>query len=279
MEARVASIRLYPVKGAGGIPLERARVDVEGLSHGGVGDRAWMVVDRDGRFLTQREHPRLALVRTAVRDGRLELAWPDLEPLALPAAIEGEAREVVVWRSKVRGIDAGDAASDWLHAALGVDARLVRFDPTGRRDCNRDTVGDSGARTLFSDGYPLLVVGTGSLDELNRRLDARGHPTLPMDRFRPNLVLDGLEPHDEDRLASIEVDGVVLKPVKPCVRCQVTTTDQATGHVGLEPLRTLGGYRMDERLGGVTFGMNAIVLAGAGREVAAGATATCDYAF
>jgi len=279
VEARVASIHLYPFKGAAGIALDRARIEVAGLQSGGIADREWMALDAQGRFVTQREQPRLALVRTAIRAGRLELSVPGLAPLSLPATLDGPVREVAVWKSSMRALDAGDEAADWVSAALGIDARLVRFDPSDRRDCNRDYVGDSGAHTRFADGFPLLVIGSASLGELNRRLDARGHPPLPMDRFRPNIVLDGLEPHDEDLLASIEIDDVVLKPVKPCVRCQVTTTNQATAQVGLEPLRTLGGYRMDERLGGVTFGMNTIVLEGAGREVAVGATATCDYAF
>jgi len=279
MEARVASLHLYPVKGAAGIALDRARIEVAGLSSGGIGDREWMALDGQGRFVTQREQPRLALVGTAIRAGRLELSVPGLAPLSLPATLDGPVREVAVWKSSMRALDAGDETADWVSAALGIEARLVRFDPSDRRDCNRDFVGDSGAHTRFADAFPLLVIGSASLDELNRRLGERGHPPLPMDRFRPNIVLDGLEPHDEDLLASIEIDDVVLKPVKPCVRCQVTTTDQATAQVGLEPLRTLGGYRMDERLGGVTFGMNAIVLEGAGREVAVGATATCGYAF
>jgi hypothetical protein len=279
VQARVASLHLYPVKGAAGIALDRARADVEGLAHEGVGDREWMVVDRAGRFVTQREHPRLALVRTAVRAGRLELSHDGFEPLALALSLDGPVREVACWNHRGRAFDAGDAAADWLSAILDADLRLVRFDPSDRRACNPEHVPDSGAHTRFADGYPLLVVGTGSLAELNRRLDARGHPPLPMDRFRPNLVLDGLDPHDEDHLGTIAIGDLVLQPVKPCVRCQVTTTDQATAQVGAEPLRTLGGYRMDERRGGVTFGMNAIVLEGAGREIAAGEPATCTYAF
>jgi uncharacterized protein YcbX len=279
MEARVASIHLYPVKGAGGIALDRARIEVAGLASGGIGDREWMALDRQGRFVTQREQPRLALVGTAIRAARLELSVPGLAPLSLPSTLDGPVRDVAVWNSSMRALDAGDEAADWLSAALGIDARLVRFDPSDRRHCNRDYVGDSGAHTRFADAFPLLVIGSGSLAELNRRLGERGHPPLPMDRFRPNLVLDGLEPHDEDLLEAIDIEGIVLKPVKPCTRCQVTTTDQATGHVGVEPLRTLGGYRMDERLGGVTFGMNTIVIEGAGRDLRAGAVATCTYAF
>ena len=130
---------------------------------------------------------------------------------------------------------------------LGADVRLVRFDPAHQRLCNPVYAGDSGAHTAFADGYPLLVIGDASLAELNGRLAAVGSPALPMNRFRPNIVLSGLEPFDEDHIDTLSADGVTMKLVKPCTRCQITTTDQATADVGTEPLATLGGYRMDER--------------------------------
>ena len=237
-----------------------------------------MVTDRAGRFVTQRELPRLALVETAVSDGALTLSVPLVAPLVVDRA-DGTLRDVVVWRSEVRGIDMGDAAADWLSAWLAADVRLVRFDRSDKRACNPEFAGDSGAYTFFSDGYPILVIGAASLAELNERLAARGQPPLPMNRFRPNVVLRGLPPHAEDHLDTIVAGNVVLRFVKPCVRCQVTTTDQDSAQVGLEPLRTLGEYRMNERMGGVTFGMNAIVVAGAGSALAIGAPATVDYRF
>jgi uncharacterized protein YcbX len=157
--------------------------------------------------------------------------------------------------------------------------RLVRFDPAHRRLCNPVYAGDSGAHTAFADGYPLLVIGEASLADLNDRLADEGTPRLPMNRFRPNIVLAGLEAYDEDHVDTLAAGGVVMKIVKPCARCQITTTDQDTGHVGIEPLRTLGAYRMDERAGGVTFGMNAIVVAGEGRTLAAGMEIEASFAF
>lgn len=249
-----------------------------GLAFAGAGDREWMVVDRDGRFLTQREHPALALVRTELRDEALTLRADGASPLRIPLeARERASSEVVVWRSRVRGFDEGPIAGDWLSARLGAAVRLVRFDRSLPRPCNEAYAGDSGAHTLFADGYPLLVVGSASLDELNARLDERGAPSLPMDRFRPNLVLDGLDAHAEDHLDTITIAAVTLRLVKPCTRCQVTTTDQATGAVGVEPLRTLAGYRTDDRFGGVTFGMNAIVV-GEG-AIAVGDAARVEYRF
>ncbi len=277
---RVAALHVYPVKGCRGLTPLRAKVAVTGLASEGVLDREWMVIDPQGKFITQREVPQLALIDVAVANGSLCLSAPGFAALCVPlAATESSPRPVTVWHSHVEGLDAGDFAAAWLESLLGVPARLVRFHRELARACNPDFVGDSGANTLFSDSYPYLVTGTESLVDLNARLARRGAPALPMNRFRPNIVLDGLPAGDEDHLDTITIGEAVLKFVKPCVRCQVTTTDQATAEVGVEPLRTLGEYRMDERFGGVTFGMNAIVIRGADTTIAVDATADVQYRF
>ncbi|MEO8305215.1 MAG: MOSC N-terminal beta barrel domain-containing protein [Betaproteobacteria bacterium] len=282
--ARISALNVYPIKGCRGIALPRARVAERGLTTAGpsavAGDREWMIVDADGRFVTQREYPQLALIATSLAAGALVLASPGMPSLCLPFEIPGlTLREVVVWNSQVTAHDAGDAAARWLSSAIGDDLRLVRFDPAGLRLCNPQYAGDSGAHTAFADGYPVLVIGEGSLNELNARLAAKGIVALPMNRFRPNVVLAGLDPFDEDHVDTISVDGVTLKLVKPCTRCQVTTTDQASAAVGTEPLATLAGFRMNTVLSGVTFGMNAIVVGGVGRELSVGADADCRFAF
>lgn len=282
--ATIAALHVYPVKGCRGIAVARARVAARGLvavaGSTALGDREWMIVDPDGRFVTQREKPRLALIETRFGSDALVLAMPGIAPLIMPLETRGgPQREVVVWRSQVVARDAGDAAADWLAAVLGIDVRLVRFDAAEIRHCNPQYAGDSGAHTAFADGYPLLAIGEASLADLNARLDAAGAAALPMNRFRPNVVLAGLEPYDEDHVDTIAADGVTLKLVKPCTRCQVTTTDQDTARVGSEPLATLAGYRMNAALAGVTFGMNAIVLAGEGRELAVGSDVDCRFAF
>jgi uncharacterized protein YcbX len=152
-------------------------------------------------------------------------------------------REVAIWDSRVAAHDEGPAAARWFSTFAGTALRLVRFDPASRRYCNPRYAQDSGAHTAFADGYPILVIGAASLADLNARLSARGEPALPTNRFRPNLVLAGLEAYEEDHLDTIETDGVVLRLVKPCTRCRVTTTDQDTAEVGMEPLVTLAGYR------------------------------------
>ena len=277
---RIASLHVYPVKGCRGVSPPAALAAPTGLAVDGAGDREWMVVDATGRFVTQRELPRLALVDATVAVTSLRLDGPGAAALEIPMArARAGSRDVVVWRSDVGGHDEGDSAAAWFRAILDADVRLVRFDRTRTRLCNPEFAADSGAHTLFADGYPVLVTGQASLAELNARLAARASPPIPMDRFRPNIVLDGLAPFALDHVDTIEVDGVVLKCVKPCVRCQVTTTDQVNAQRGDEPLRTLGEFRMDARCGGVTFGMNAIVVAGAGRTLTRGASARVEYRF
>jgi uncharacterized protein YcbX len=282
--ATLAALNVYPVKGCRGIAVARARASVRGLvaaaGAAAVGDREFMIVDPAGRFVSQRERPRLALIATRVESDALVLSASGYAPLAIPlAAASGARRKVTVWSSDVVAHDVGDFAARWLETVLGAELRLVRFDPGATRLCNPQYVGDSGAHVAFSDGYPVLAIGEASLAGLNARLAAAGAAALPMNRFRPNVVLAGLDAHDEDHVDTIVADGVTLKLVKPCTRCQVTTTDQDTAAVGDEPLATLARYRMNAALGGVTFGMNAIVVAGAGRELAVGCALDCSFAF
>lgn len=278
MTPTISGLYVYPVKSCKGLYAHTAQLTPRGLLH----DREWMIVEANGdpaRFITQREYPRLALVETGLCASALILSAPGMEMLSVDYDLEGAGRDVVIWRDTVRALDQGAAAADWLSAFLGKGVRLVRFDSDIRRMCNLQYAGDTGAHTGFADGYPLLVIGSASLDDLNGRLQARGVGALPMNRFRPNLVVDGLDAYDEDHLATLASSDAILQLVKPCVRCQITTTDQASAHVGSEPLRTLAGYRHNPRLGGVTFGMNAIVTAGAGSTLAVGSAAHVEWAF
>jgi uncharacterized protein len=282
--ATLTALNVYPVKGCRGMAVTRAHVGTRGLlavaDAATVGDREFMIVDTASRFVTQREEPRLALIATRLESDALVLSAPGVAALVVPLGeSRGSPRRVTVWQSEVTAHDAGDSAAGWLSAALGSDVRLVRFDPRATRLCNPEYAGDSGAEVAFSDGYTVLTIGEASLADLNARLAASGASALPMNRFRPNVVLAGLDPYDEDQVDTITADGVTLKLVKPCTRCQVTTTDQDTATVGGEPLATLARYRMNAALGGVTFGMNAIVVAGEGRELAVGIGVDCRFAF
>ena len=277
MHVTVTGLNVYPVKSCRGIACDRVDVTPQGLAIRGVRDREWMVVDARGRFVTQREQPRMAMIETAAVDGRLMLKVPGLDPV-MPD-VDGDSREVVVWNAHVRGHDGGDAIANALSAYLSQVVRLVRFDDARPRLVNPDYAGATGATTLYADGYPVLVIGQASLDELNERLGERGAPDLPMNRFRPNVVIDGLDAYAEDHVDTIRNGDVELTLVKPCTRCEVTTTDQDTGRRSREPLQTLSTYRRDDRLAGVTFGMNATVTQGAGSAIVVGDTAEASFRF
>jgi MOSC domain-containing protein len=250
----IAALFVYPVKSCRGIAVLQARLTPRGLQY----DREWMVVSPDGRFLTQREAPRLALVATALRDHHLELSAPGLPPLAVPLQRAGRAAsiEVTVWRDRVQAFDEGHEAASWLGQHLHRDVRLVRFDDARRRPTDPAWSQGLDGSSAFADGYPVLVLSRASLDDLNSRLPS----PLPVDRFRPNVYLDGCAPYAEDAIRGLESEQMRLRIVKPCTRCVITTTDQATAvPQGEEPLRTLQTYRWDGVLRGVTFGQNAIV--------------------
>jgi hypothetical protein len=223
MRARIASLYSYPLKSAGGIELEQAPLTPTGIQY----DRHWMVVTPEGRFLTQRELPQLALIRPRITATELVLQAPGQGELSVGMQPHGARLAVRVWKDDCPGLDCGDMAARWLGDVLSRECRLVAFDPHHRRLSSRAWTGDVEAENLFSDGYPLLVIGRASLDELNSRLER----ALPMNRFRPNIVLEGIEPYDEDRIDELYDDGVCLKVVKPCTRCRITTTDQATAEL------------------------------------------------
>jgi uncharacterized protein len=264
---RITALNIYPVKSCRGIALERARVTSTGFEH----DRQWMIIRADGRFVTQREEPRLALIETALTTDALRLGAPGCEALFVPFAAAERQLEVVCWRDRCAALDAGVEAAAWLSSYLGEPMRLVRFDPRGKRASDATWTQGVEALNQFTDGFPWLLISQASLDDLNRRL-----PTpLPMNRFRPNIVMDGLPAYGEDSVNDFVLDGVRLKPVKPCTRCTITTTDQSTGErLSDEPLRTLREYRFSRELKGLMFGQNLILLDGAGRELSVGQHAT-----
>lgn len=250
----VDEIVRYPVKGAGGTSLEEARVDEIGIHL----DRRWMLVDADGVFLSQRNHPRLALLRPRVADDALVLEAPGAEPLAVALEPDGPAVEVRVWDASVEAVEVGGGTTEWIEAFLGEPARLVFMAPSTLRPVDRthlprDRPSGAGERVSFADAYPLLLLSRESLDELNRRLER----PVPMNRFRPNLVVRGVgRPHGEDAWRRIRIGELELDVVKPCERCAVTTVDQGSGEKGVEPLRTLAEYR---KSGGKTwFGQNLV---------------------
>jgi uncharacterized protein YcbX len=269
---RIAGLWRYPVKSARGTFLQSARLCTTGFEH----DREWLIVDSRGRFLTQREQPGLALLEVNVSESSLELRAPGHEPLQLPLLSGNTAlRTVTIWRDECLATDQGPVAARWISGFLGADAsampwRLVRFPEFERRLSDGNWTGTVQAPNQFSDGFPLLVLSQASLDDLNARVGR----VLPINRFRPNILIDGVEPYTEDRIEELRIGAITLRIVKPCTRCVITTTDQQQGvRDGDEPLRTLRSYRYDSNLQGVAFGQNAIIVGGVGEQMTLGQAA------
>ena len=277
--ARIARLLVYPIKSCAGVELSEAVLTETGLDL----DRAWMVVDEQGSYVTQRELPRMALVRPALKFHEVVLRAPGMLALHLAIDTVEEPVTVTIWKDSVSAYDMGDVAAQWFSDFLGRKLRLVRFDPEHRRLSNMDWTGGIEAPNQFSDGYPVLVISEASLQSLNDRLVSAGHGAVAMERFRPNIVLSGIEAHDEDRLDLLQIaaDGPVqLKPVKPCPRCPMPNIDPQTAEVSPVVGDTLQGYRRDDRVGGaVTFGMNLIVLAGDGQTLKVGQQVTAGWRF
>lgn len=244
----VSGLHIYPIKACAGISLTQARLTPRGLEH----DRWMMVIDPDGRFLTQRECPTLALVTPTLDGEHLTLSTSGLEPTSVAVSRVGERRSVVVWRSTCDAIDQGDVAAEWFSTHLGRAVRLVRVADDFHRTLDATYAPRAGDTTAFADGYPILVISEESLTDLNARLST----ALPMNRFRPNIVVHGAEPYAEDAWRRFSIGGLSFEGVKTCARCVVTTTDQATAQRGREPLATLATYRDSDR--GVLFGQNVI---------------------
>jgi uncharacterized protein YcbX len=245
---RLTALNIYPIKSTKGIALAESEVDGFGLRY----DRRWMVVDESGDFLSQRSHPRLALVVPSISDGVLQIDAPGMPTLRTPLHPgDTVATSVTVWDDTCPATWVGDHAAEWFSDFLGCACTLVHMADQVVRPAD-PAFAPLGVRVSFADGFPFLLISEESLADLNRRLA----DPLPMNRFRPNLVVAGGEPYAEDGWGRIEIGDMRLQVVKPCARCLVTTTDQATGERGKEPLRTLATYR---KVGGeVMFGQNVV---------------------
>lgn len=288
----ISELFVYPIKSCAGIAPARVRLGETGFDY----DRNWMLVDAAGAMLTQRVHPRLALVKPAFGDGVLTISAPGRAPLTTPLAAHALLDSLAgaptvaatVWKDTVEALDTGAETAAWFSDFLGFPARLVRFAPSARREVSRKWTGEFVSTTQFADGYPLLVLGQASLDDLNARLAARGAPRVPVNRFRPNIVVTGLDPYEEDYVERLEIDAngvpVDVRLVKLCTRCPMPTIDQQTGAPDPawphEPLDTMQAYRANPRFdGALTFGNNGIVVAGSGTWLEVGMTVNAELGF
>ena len=264
---RVTEIWIYPVKSCRGIALDRADLSARGLRW----DRRWMIVDEAGRFLTQRVLPAMATIAPALTPAGLLLRAPGRPGLELRHGMAAGEVEVTIWRDTLKAQAVSDAADRWLGEHLGIGCRLVRFADDVHRSVD-PAYGAAGDETMFADGFPLLLIGQGSLDELNRRLKR----PVPMRRFRPNLVVGGAAPHAEDRWRRIRIGPIALRLAKPCSRCVVPTVDPDLGvRDGEEPLETLATYRRRDHK--IYFGQN-VIPDGAGKIRVGGAVEVLEDA-
>ncbi|MCR8957170.1 MOSC N-terminal beta barrel domain-containing protein [Variovorax sp. CCNWLW225] len=285
LQATIARLFVYPVKSCAGVELPEALLTETGLEF----DRAWMVVDAQGEFVTQRQLPRMALIKPQMKQMEVVLRAPGM--LALHLAFDKVEKPVraKVWKDEVAAYDMGDIAAQWFSDFLSEPGkpqtlRLVRFDPEQKRLSSLDWTDGVEATNQFADGYPLLVASEGSLAELNERLAAAGHDAVGIERFRPNIVLAGIESHDEDRVDALHIETAEgeaeLKPVKPCTRCPIPDIDPATGVSSPEVGDMLRTYRADARVDGrITFGMNCIVLQGVEHMLKVGQAVGANYRF
>jgi uncharacterized protein YcbX len=248
---QLSALFVYPVKSCGALAPSSTQVEARGLAD----DRRWMIVDLDGRFITGRQLPRLVLLRATPVSGGLTLVAPDMTPLAVvEPTTDAPRRFVTVWKDTLDAVDAGDIAAAWLTNFLDRDVRLVFMDARSHRPVS-PTHTQPGDEVSFADAYPLLLISQASLDGLNRRLSN----ALPMQRFRPNLVVTGdIAPHAEDSWRRLRIGGIEFDAVKPCTRCVFTTVDPLRGDFDSsgEPLKTLKTYRRSAE--GITFGMTLI---------------------
>jgi uncharacterized protein len=251
MPITLSSLIYYPIKACRGHEVDSANIERMGLQH----DRRMMVVTDQGRFLTQREHPRLALVHPFINDHTLTLTAPNYDSISLPLQTTGTPWAVDVWKSKgVQSIDQGEEAAGWFSDWLGISVRLVHIADGYKRIVNKQYAVNTDDHTGFADGYPILLTSEEGLHDLNSRLE---HP-VPMNRFRPNIVVRGCDPFAEDSWNRIRIGDVKLAVVKPCARCVVTTIDKDTLEKSREPLKALEKYRRHEL--GAIFGQNVIPL-------------------
>jgi uncharacterized protein YcbX len=289
VQARISRLFVYPIKSCAGVQVRDVLLTETGLEF----DRAWMVVDEAGVFVTQRELPRMVLIQPQLKHSEMVLRAPGMLALHIALDTVEEPVQVRVWQDTVKAYDMGDLAAQWFSDFLNAERpagmparalRLVRFDPEHQRLSSKRWTGEHDALNQFSDGYPVLVLSQASLDGINQRLQAKGLAAIGIERFRPNIVLEGLDAHDEDhldvlRIATAEGEAQ-LKMVKPCPRCPVPDIDPATALAGHDVGDALQAYRANPVVdGAITFGMNAIVLQGIDHALQVGQAAQADYRF
>ena len=281
----IHSLVVYPIKSCAGIAVQQARLTTTGLEW----DRAWMLATPDGEFLTQREYPRMVLIQPELLATDMRLTAPGMPALHVPYEVDPAqsaqgGSPIRVWKDTVSALDMGEVIAGWFTQFLETPCRLKRFDPNFRRIVDPKWTAGTESITQFADGFPVLVTSTASIEDLNQRLEAKGDAPVDARRFRPNIVIDGVESHDEDRIESLFIDAgaeaVQLNLVKPCSRCPMPDVNPDNAVVGTQVNGALRNYRSDPRVGGaLTFGMNAITFRGEGAVLRVGKAIGGDLSF
>ena len=244
----VSELCIYPIKSCRGIGVPQAFLDPRGFRF----DRRWMIADKSGMSMTQREYPRMSLVLVEQTTDELILNAPGMQTLRIPLILRGKPVFLAeIWGDTVRAMQAEKSSEDWISSFLGVSCRFVYMPDESFRPVN-PRYAIQNEQVSFVDAFPILLISEASLADLNSRLQS----PLPMNRFRPNIVVAGCAPYEEDSWKKIQIGSTIIHVVKPCVRCATTIVDQSTGIRGKEPLRTLATYR--NRDGEVSFGQNLI---------------------
>jgi uncharacterized protein YcbX len=245
---KVSQINIYPVKSCAGLSLQSALVVDTGFEY----DRQWMVVDSEGKFVTQRQYAKMSLIKTTLIDNGVHFEAPGMQAIDVQIVFEGKKIETDVWGNACVGIDQGEVISKWLTEYIGKECHLIIMSPDFKRGVSEKYKVSGNEAVGFADGFPFLLISEESLNELNSKLKDK----LQMNRFRPNIVISGGTSFQEDTWKKIKIGDVVFRFAKPCARCEITTIDQATGEKGIEPLETLGSYRTKPK--GIMFGQNLI---------------------
>lgn len=244
---KLSQLAIYPIKSTSQISLQQARLSPFGLEM----DRRWMLINEHGYMLTQRKHPRMCLIKSSLENNRLIINAPDMPTLSLDISNTSSRVKASVWEDSCNAYDCGTQAAKWFSSVIQSPTRLVYFPDDEIRQVDLDYA-QQGDITAFSDGFPYLLIGQSSLDDLNSRLSS----TVDMKRFRPNLVVTGSAAFAEDSWKKIRIGGITLRLVKPCSRCSIPSINPDTGEQSAEVVKTLAGYRMNENK--IMFGQNVI---------------------
>ncbi len=246
---KVFALYYYPIKSCKGIALDQAKIDRSGI----LWDRKFMLVDPQRRFITQRDNPHLALIRPHREGEHLVISAPGMKPFVHQLNTTAVSITVEIWQDRCSAIDQGDIVAKWFSDFLGKSCRLVYFPENEIRRVDPAYKQYETDQINFSDGFPFLMISEASLSDLNQRLKV----PVPVDRFRPNILVSGTSPYAEDNWKTIKIGEIKFKVVKPCARCVITTIEQDTARAEKEPLRTLTRYRKSAD-GKVLFGQNLV---------------------